>query len=185
MPDLLLNLLPEARRRRLRLNYFMRLGVVAAFMLSGVIVVHGIFLLPTYVLLSSEAAARTSQLAVLDRVEASPEETALEGRLATLGTSARALLALGTAPSDTAVLRAIVALPHAGIALTNFSFVPASSKGGAAVVLSGIAATRDALRNYDLALESASFVRSVDLPVGAYAKESTIPFILTLSLRTP
>jgi len=47
----------------------------------------------------------------------------------------------------------------------------------------GIAATRDALRNYQIALQNAAFARAADLPVSAYAKDSNISFNITITLK--
>ena len=73
-------------------------------------------------------------------------------------------------------------VPHAGITLTNISITPPAVAGGAGkLIISGEAATREALRAYDLALSSLPFVSNVDLPISAYAQTSNILFSMTLT----
>ncbi len=44
-----------------------------------------------------------------------------------------------------------------------------------------MAQTRDALRGYVEALNQLPYVSKADLPISAYAKESAIPFMVTLT----
>ena len=66
--------------------------------------------------------------------------------------------------------------------LSGFSYTPSSSSGSGTIALSGISATRDALRGYQLALQGAPFARSAALPVSAYAKDANIDFTITITL---
>ncbi len=66
--------------------------------------------------------------------------------------------------------------------LTNIVYTP--SRGGVhgGIAVSGTAATRDALRQYQLALQNAAGVQSADVPVSAYAQDANIPFTVTVTL---
>ena len=108
---------------------------------------------------------------------------ALSVRLSALKSNVGALAALARAPSASAIARSALAIPRPGIALSGFEYAPrtADARQGTLIV-SGIAATRDALRNYQLALERAPFARSASLPVSTYAKDSNIAFAITVTL---
>ncbi len=49
------------------------------------------------------------------------------------------------------------------------------------MTVSGMAATRDALRQYATALGGLPYVSKADLPISAYAKDSDITFTITLT----
>ena len=187
------NLLPTPRRRALRRNYFFRLGVVAVLLVTALTVVAGALLLPTYVFLAQSTRAKEARLASVEAALTEGVEASLSARLSALSRDADALSALGRAPSASAVIRATLAVPRAGITLSSITYAPALSaapkpgapaapKTLATLALSGVAATRDALRNYQLALQAAHFARSADLPISAYAKDTNNIFIITVAL---
>ena len=76
----------------------------------------------------------------------------------------------------------VLVIPRPGIVLSGFDYEPSVGKSAGTLAVSGTATTRDALRNYQLALEGASFARSADLPVSAYAKDTDITFTITVTL---
>lgn len=177
----LTNLLPGERHRTLRREYFWRLAVVAAVLGTVLIAAAAILLLPTYLYLSNEVSARTNRLATVSTALASSDEAELLGRLNALSQDTATLAKLGTAPSASAVVSEVLAVPRPGITLSNISYTPAVGNTAASMVISGMAATRDSLRSYQLALQSTSFAQSVDLPVSAYAKDSNISFGITIT----
>jgi hypothetical protein len=187
------NLLPTPRRRALRREYFLRLGVVATLLVAVLTVAMGILLLPTYVFLAQSTRAKEARLASIEATFSSGDEAGLSARLSALSRDADTLSALGGALSVSAVIRAVLAVPRTSITLSSFTYTPASSaapKSGAPATpktfatlsLSGVATTRDALRSYQLALQAAPFARSADLPVSAYAKDTNNVFVITVAL---
>lgn len=176
------NLLPENRQKALHRAYFFRLGVVAVLLASFLVIAAGALLLPTYVYLSTSTKTKEASLAALTATLSSGDDASLSARLAALSKDAATLEALGKAPSVTAAIASVLDVPHAGVALTSFIYAPPTAAKGATVAVSGTAKTRDALRSYQLALQSAPFVRSVDLPVSAYAKDIDASFTVTLTL---
>ncbi len=102
----------------------------------------------------------------------------MQTRLTNLKNNSGRLLTLASSPSATTVIRTLLAIPHSGITLTSFTFRAGTPEGR--VTITGSATTRDALRQYHLALSSLSFAKSAELPLSAYAKESNIPFTITL-----
>ena len=77
-------------------------------------------------------------------------------------------------------MRAIIAIGHPGVTITGVSFARGQAVDTHRLSITGKAVSREALRSYASALGSLSYVRTVDLPISAYAKESNIDFSLTL-----
>lgn len=163
-------------------GYYFRVGVVAVSLCIFLTVVAAILLSPTYVFLIGSAQAKESRLADIKSTLSSADEVALSTRLKALSDDAAALTALATNKSASSVMRAALAVPRSGVTLSGLTYTPAAGKNLGMLALSGTAVTRDALRSYQLALQSASFVRSADLPVSAYAKDTDISFTITLTL---
>jgi hypothetical protein len=176
-----INLLPPDRLRAFRRGYFLRVATVALLLGTLLVVIHGVFLLPSYLYASSEITAR-ERAASGEGAEA-PTTASAAATLAALKSDATYLNRLTTAPSASAALRAVLSVPRPGVSLQSFTYTPPAPGNGASakMLITGTASTREALRAYDLALTGAAFVSSVDLPVSAYAKEADIAFTLTLA----
>ncbi|HYD92995.1 MAG TPA: hypothetical protein VEB18_00865 [Candidatus Paceibacterota bacterium] len=179
MPNLT-NLLPANRLRDLNREYMLRLITVAASVVFVVVVLHGILLLPSYFYLSEEVATRQKHLADLTLLPGAANERPVSERANELARKAGELSALLAQPKTTPVVRDFLALPHEGVRLTGFSVSPSPS-GESAMTITGIAASREALRRYHTALNNLSFVSSANLPLSVYAAESDIPFTITLT----
>ncbi|MES2931754.1 MAG: hypothetical protein V4682_03620 [Patescibacteria group bacterium] len=175
----LTNLLPEERIRSLRRVYFIRLAVVAVLLLSGVTLVHGVLLLPSFMYLRNQVGERTASLAALTTTLAGSEEKEISARVATLAEDSAHLARLSSVPKASAAIRAISALPRSGIRLTGFSFAPKEG-AEAEMSVSGVATTREALRTFEQSLADQPFITSADLPISAYAKERDISFTISL-----
>lgn len=182
MPNELTNLLLLGRQQALSRDYVIRLGVVVAVLAIMLVLSAAILLVPTYVLLSGNAYTKKMELTKIESSLSSTDEVAFSTRLAALSANVATLVSLSDVPSASATLRGVLALSRPGIALSGLSFTPSTDKSSGLVVVSGLSATRDALRSYQLTLQGASFVRSAALPVSAYAKDTDIPFTITITL---
>ncbi|MDO8593645.1 MAG: hypothetical protein Q7R59_01985 [bacterium] len=180
----LTNLLPLERQRALSRDYLLRIGVIIAVLTTALTLSAAVLLIPTYVLLAESANAKNMQLTKTTATLSSAEELALSARLAALSNNAAALVALSNTPSVSATVRAVLATTRPGITLSGFSYAPSSGSGkdSGTIGLSGVSATRDALRSYQLALQGAPFALSAVLPVSAYAKDANIAFTITVTL---
>lgn len=178
----LTNLLPAKRAVSLRRAYYLRLAVVCALLLTGLVVVHAALLLPTHRYLAQEIATRQNELMTLAQQGVSADEAAFEGELSALSASAAQIAALGGASSASTILAQVLGVAHPSISIIGLTYTAPDAGKPGIVVVAGSATTRDALRAYQLALEQAPFVASADLPVSAYAKDTDIPFQITLTL---
>lgn len=187
------NLLPPERQRALARDYLLRLSVVIVWFLTALTAAAAVLLVPTYVFLTESADAKNVQLAHRASTRSSADEAVLSARLAALTSDAATLAALGGMPSTSGVISAALAIPRPGVTLSGFSYMPAagtdpgipsttSDVALGALTISGHATTRNALREYQLALQSAPFARSAVLPVSAYAQDTNVAFTITVTL---
>ncbi len=176
------NLLPPERQRAIFRNYLMRFSVVAAFLTVALVCAAALLLLPTYVFLAKSSVAKKGHLASIESALSAADEASLSARLSALASDATQLSALRDAPSGSAVIRQALAVPHPGVILSGFTYTPTAPKKPGTLAISGTAATRGALRAYQLALQSTAFATSADVPVSAYAKDTDIAFAITVTL---
>lgn len=175
----LTNLLPENRLRSLRQVYFLRLATVAVLVLSGVAIVHGVLLLPSYLFVRAQVEEREMRLDALTKTLAGAAEQEVSARVAAIATDSAYLAKRAAAPKASTATQAILAVPREGVRLRGFSFAPQES--GAQMLVSGVASSRESLRRYEQALADQPFITGVELPISAYAKESNIDFTITLT----
>ncbi len=183
MPNDLTNLLPPERRRALSREFLLRIIVVAVVLVIILTLSAAVLLIPTYALLGSSADAKRVHLASMEASLSSSDESSLSARLSALSSNAAKLTALSNAPSVSALIQAALLIPRPGITLSGFSYAPSTGASApATLIISGTSGTRDELRNYQLALQGASFARSATLPVSAYANDTDIMFSITVTL---
>lgn len=183
MHNELTNLLPLERQRALTREYFLRLSIVGVVLLTLLALIAAALLLPTYVYLSKSMGAEEARLAAIESALSATNGASLSERLSALTKNAALLTALSDAPSASGIVRTALAVPRPGIKLSGLIYTPSAAKAaGGTLAVSGIAATRDALRNYQLALQGSPFVLTAALPVSAYAKDSDITFAITITL---
>jgi len=182
MRNELTNLLPNERLRAIRLDYFIRLGVIAALIVTMLTSAAAILLLPTYIFLTASASSEKTRLANIESSLSSSNDVALSAQLTALSNSAKILSVLGSVRTVSEITRDVLVIPRPGITLSGLAYSPATSKSQNIFTISGISATRDALRSYQLALQSAPFVSSANLPVSVYAKDTNIAFTITITL---
>lgn len=176
-----INLLPPERKRAFRRGYFLRLATLSVILLAALVVVHGVLLLPSSIYLSVVRDAKERELAaVKESVAADTSVTSI--RLAKLKADAKYLTRLADTPTASAAVQAVLLIPRQGVRITSITFAPAVGNAANGVMtISGISATREALRSYNLALSAAPYVSKAELPISSYAAESNIPFTITLT----
>jgi len=176
----LTNLLPNDKRRAFKREYFVRLGVVALSLFTIVVLLGIAMLIPSYYTFTEELRLKEAELARINAALESAQEKAVGDRLTMLSADAKHLTRLSALPSASGAVRAVLDVPRPGISITHIAFTPKQG-GGHTMSLSGTAATRGALQNYDRALAALPFVSSRDLPIGTYAKEVDLEFMITLT----
>lgn len=181
MDNGLINLLPPERQGALAREYHLRLATIAAMLVTALACVAGMFLVPTYLFLVQNAQAKGERLANIEAILSSSDEKELSAHLDALSNDATLLLALARTHTS-ATLRTMLAVPRTNIMLSGFTYAAPTAKAPETLTISGTAATRDALRSYQVSLQAAPFAAAVNVPVSAYAKDADIPFVITITL---
>lgn len=175
------NLLPIAKTRALRREYFVRLVVVAMGLATILVIAHGMLLIPSYLYAHTEVAREQDELNRIAASASSAQEKAIKAQINSVQSDITYLGRLSTLPTASGATRAVLAVPHPGITLSGFTFTAPSNTSSAQMTVTGTASTRDALRSYVSSLGQLSYVSKADLPISAYAKDSAIPFTVTLT----
>lgn len=181
LPELT-NLLPPERKRTLARAYLFRLLTLAFFAAGAVCIAHGILLFPAYAYLLEENEIQKERVAELSERREVSGFTDVSERIAAFSARAASLEELRTHPAASDALYAVLKVPRSGVRITSFGFAAPEGGEPGRMQVAGVAATREALRAFDSALASLPFVRSTDLPLSAYARESSIPFSIALTL---
>jgi hypothetical protein len=178
----LTNLLPRSSVRGLRRQYFVRLATVALGLGVVGLFVHSVLLFPSYLYTRSETKRLQAELDQLAASASSLEEKEINARIKSVQDDIAYLGRLDTQPAASAAVRALISVPRAGVTLSGFTYTaPTPASKEAQMTVTGTAATRDSLRLYVDSLKRLSFISKADLPISAYAKESQIPFTITLT----
>ena len=177
----LTNLLPAHKARALRREYFVRLVTMALGLGTAAIVIHGVLLLPAYLYAHTEAAREQAEIDRIASSAGTKQERAVKAQINAVRSDITYLGRLGTQPTASGAIRAILAVPHPGIKLSGFTFTAPTPTSQAQLAVTGTASTRDALRAYATSLGQLPYVSKADLPISAYAKDSAIPFTVTLT----
>lgn len=178
----LTNLLPLSKIQAFRRMYFLRLITLSILMGVLLIVVHSLLLIPSYLYARGQVTLEEKELAGINAALESSQEKEVKARVKSLQDTITYLDRLGSLPSASSAIRAVVLLPRPGIALTGFTFTPSKTIGGpSTLVLAGTASSRVSLENYVQTLSALPYVSSADLPISAYAEVKDIKFIITVT----
>jgi len=176
----MINLLPPKGHTSLKHEYVLRVISLYGFMLAIVFISGTILLIPTYVLVSSQ----------LNSVR--PDDD--EGE-ATKKTFAEASLHIQNANTVMAQLRSITPNVQTSSIITDIirlapkgiTFHTFQAKREAnflkAIDVQGFAETRNALAALKNAIESSSTFLSASVPISDLARETNLPFVMTISLN--
>ena len=173
------NLISEDRIRFFKRRYYLRLLTVLISIGAILLVFQGILLLPTYLYARESADALQKEIALFVATNGREEAQSVSERIASLEDKAQSIKSVLTTPSVSALLRSVLAVPQGGIEVSRFSISGSGSERR--MTISGLAADRESLRDFHASLQALSFVEHADLPLGAYALDSEIPFTITLT----
>jgi len=176
------NLLSREQIQAFRKMYLFRLATVAMLFVVGAVVIHSLLLFPAYLYTKAKIEERKVELASIDAsLEASQEKT-IKARIKALEETTTYLLRLKTMPIAGNVIKEISAVPKKNITLHSFVFSsPKTVDGMSTLAISGVARTRESLREYSDSLRELPYVSTADLPISVYAKEADIDFTITLT----
>lgn len=179
----MVNLLPISERRAIVRGYYLRLIALVASVVAVTTLLGGLLLLPSFFLARATADAGGRYRTALEETVGLRERAGVSTRAATLAERVRILDAFSLPPVTPDVVTALTdALPR-GVTLTSLSIM--RKDGGAALSISGAAATRDALLSLAESLKGVSAFSGVSLPVSSLASDKDIPFSISFSYVAP
>lgn len=176
-----MNLLPDTRKTFLARWYLSRLGVVAALVLAVVFMVHAILVIPSLVHVSAQIRQSTIALDGLGVRLAGSQEQRVSERVKAVTERGERLAQISKQVTASSAIRVMMSVPHPNVHVTSVSFVQHTNPGSTIMTISGMADTREALRSYVRALSALPYVNEATVPISAYAKETSIEFVLSLS----
>ena len=173
------NLISEDRIRFFKRRYYLRLLTVLISIGAVLLLFQGILLLPTYLYARDSADALQKEIAIFVATNGREEAQSVSERIVSLEEKAQNIEGILKTPSVSALLRSVLAVPQGGIEVSRLSI--SGGEQGRRMTISGLATNRESLRDFHASLQSLSFVEHADLPLGAYALDSEIPFTITLT----
>ncbi len=176
-----MNLLPDSRKKALARLYLLRAVVVAALVVSGVLLIHVGLMTPSYLYFHQIVRDRSAELAGLGQELAGTEEQQVSTRVKSLNDNATYLSQAAARISVSKAVRTVTEVNHPGVRITGISFTVGANNKPSTMIVTGVAASRDVLRAYASALKTLPYITSADLPISAYAKETDIDFVVTLT----
>jgi len=176
----MINLLPEKAKKDIIFEYWVRVVSVWFFILSVVCAVVSLLLLPSYVLVDSQAKV----LAVdVDAARAKVAEYDLSAlALAKANTQAQMLFELKQVKNFTTVLSELDSLQNSNITISDYEFKRNGLKLNS-VQLFGEAKTRQSLADFRDALLGLPDVAGVNLPIGNLARDRDILFSISITFK--
>lgn len=177
----MINLIPPDARTRITTEYWIRAVTVWLFLLAVGAVLAGAFLLPSFVLVTSQVRSFAVEAEEAKASVAHGDGTARA--LVVASDQARLLMEIERTKRFTEVIDVVSEAANEGIDVREYSFVR-SAGGVAPVRVGGTAATRQSLAVFRDALLAQASVSAVDLPISNFAKDRDIEFSLTLTIAS-
>ncbi len=172
----MVNVLPQEKRRALRVRYYIALATFALYLFAGAALLGGVFLLPSYLASTEQATSYERYRDALAGALNLRERDNLERELASLAERVRITKDYSETPFAVGFFETVEGVHGDTVAIQSISF--ARGEGGLAFSLGGEAATRAALLGFVESLRAASALSDISLPVSQLVTELRPPFSL-------
>lgn len=177
----MINLIPPDARSRITTEYWIRVATVWLFLLAVAAVLAGMFLLPSYVLVTSQVRSFAAEAEAAKASVAHSDGTARA--LVIASDQARLLMESEQTRRFTDLIAAISTAAGEGIVVREYNFARVAGSV-APVRVGGLAASRQSLAAFRDALVADPAFSAVDLPISNFAKDRDIVFSLTLTIAS-
>ncbi len=179
----MINLIPTHARKTVKTEYLIRTASVWLILLGlaqvGVVILH----IPVWVLLNSQ---HDLLLGTYPNAEAQAADVAsAEATVTATNELARILSVVPTDPSLIALFELVDSYTTSQISLQRFSVVREDDAVVSKFVISGIAARREDLANFQATLKSEPRFSEVTLPISNLAKGEDLPFTIDVTVLPP
>lgn len=171
----MINLLPPEGHRAVKQEYFFRMGASVLLLFSCVGIFLTIAFVPTYVLVGA-------QIKTFEGVERNNSKSAVSETTESEMNDTENLLRQLSKTSESRTAGSIIAdiEKTAPPAISFKTFRIESVKGTTTIQVQGVAETRGSLAEFKKALEASDSFAKADVPISDLAKETDLPFMLTI-----
>lgn len=176
----MINLLPQYAQRKIMRLYRMRLMSTALFLVAFTFLSAAALLVPSYVItLSHENSAEGRRTALDQKIEEKQGNVAIEV-IASLNHQMNVIDSFREATTTSEILVAVYGARISGVRIDSLSFEPI--QGNRAVIITGVAATREVLLAFTQELKRLPLLSQVTLPVSNLAEATNNRFIISATL---
>ncbi|MEI8338095.1 MAG: hypothetical protein WCF92_03040 [bacterium] len=171
------SLLPEQYRKKLQLEYRIRLAIVSLLGFIALSIVTGVLIFPTYIRVSVENQILADQKLNLEKQIALQVGKDSSGDIKNIKQNIN--IASLDKRSVILAINTVTKVQSIDIKLINFLYTYNSKLS--TLVIDGFATDRQSLQLFKKNLSAEPLFSGVELPLSDYAKDSNIPFSINLS----
>lgn len=175
----MINLIPPEGLRVVKMEYFLRVGATFCFLFGFTILLITVALIPTYVLV--DAQIKTIENSTAEYQKQNETLTTLDQEVRTTMLVVNKLKGGNNTITSSQVIGAIYQSAPSGIVFKSF-LVEQDDAGMVSVQARGVAPTREVLVKLKTTLESAELFEEAVIPIGDLARDTNLPFVITISL---
>ncbi len=175
----MINLIPPEGHKAVKREYALRVGAALGFLFSGVMILLGVALIPTYILIEAQIATSESEVA-----RETGETEALSNAKNEIRSVKTVLAQLKATPQSVLMSSAIEEIQKnapANVVFKNFS-ISAVEGVVTTLLVQGVAPTRESLAKLRDALVASDLFENAEVPISDLARETNLPFTLTVTL---
>ena len=174
------NVLPDILKKEIRTSYKLRRLFVVLSAVLFLQISFLIFILPSWINVFFKEKDVISQTNNLSKSTLSQNAETASAIIASTNIKLKLINTELQYPAIMPLIRSIISNKTANIHIYQFNY-SVTSTTSAAVTLSGMAASRESLINYENAINNSSLFSNVDLPISNLAKNKDIDFSMSLS----
>lgn len=174
----MVNLLPQEDKNHVRRQYLLRVAVIGLVLLSIATAIGIILLSPSYLLSEVREKSALQQTKLLEQSIAFQRKSGAQAEVSATKDRIRILRAGKVEVYVEEILNAALASRPDGVALTSFFYD--SKKDPATLTVRGIAVSRESIIELVENLEAQALFTTAKLPVSDLAKDTDIPFTITV-----
>jgi Tfp pilus assembly protein PilN len=176
----MINLIPPDGQKVLKTEYVLRVGATFGILFGVVLLLVVVAHIPTYVLVDAQIKSLDTSMVQYNNEREDTRE--LDEEVKRAKTITAQLGVTDDTISATALLTELQRVMPNAITLKSFA-MQTDDKGDATVQVQGIAPTREALAAFKVAVENSEMFAEAQIPISDLAKDTDLPFAVTITLE--
>ncbi len=175
------NLIPPHSRVTVKHEYLARVVSVSCLLLGIIFGIFATLLIPSFVFISTQLS--DLERSITSEADTEAEFLTVKTALSEANGFVTELNALPEHYAVTPILEMIMNTTHNGITLLSFQFPNTETISATSTIyIRGKATSRIALATFKQALEATSLITSATIPLSDLARDSELPFAITVAL---